>query len=595
MSSGTPPPPILANNMATGPTQTAVEVDPTVADPTVDVEHHMAVQEIKGIDEKGAMQLNDELTFNRTHVEASAVDDVYARKVFIFNKIMNEHIGMTWWQWGLLGVAGVGWLIDNAWLQLIAIILPQVAVEFNVEHPEFITIALYAGLICGAATWGLLADILGRRLSFNITLFIAGVFGLAAGGATNFTALGALLGAMGFGLGGSLPVDGMLFLEFLPGNRQQLLTLLSVFWSLGQLLSSLVGWGFISKYNCTRDDNGFTSCVNYTSRHWMAGNEGWRYLVFTIGAFTLVCFFLRFVVFQIPESPKFLLSRGRDAEAVEAMKRFATLCGRPLPDDMLSVGILRSAAGQDGLMDEQATTATVPPRQPGLVGKVKHSIAVTTFNARSLSKPSLAHIKPLFASFSMGYTTAVIWAIWALIGLAYPLFNSFIIMYIKPGGDTSLSRTYRDYVIISVCGVPGSLFATWLVDLPRSGRRGAMALGTLLSGIFLFGFTTMHGNPNGTLAFSCVVSFTENIMYGVLYCYTPESFPAPLRGTADGIASSLNRVFGLFAPIIKIYGVPKNASTSQAAAPIYVAASLFILSGLMMLTLRVETSARTAL
>jgi MFS family permease len=67
-----------------------------------------------------------------------------------------------------------------------------------------------------ATTWGSLADIIGRRLSWNITLFIAGVFGIAAGGAPSFAALGTLLAFLGFGIGGNLPVDGALYLEFIP-------------------------------------------------------------------------------------------------------------------------------------------------------------------------------------------------------------------------------------------------------------------------------------------------------------------------------------------------------------------------------------------
>ena len=59
---------------------------------------------------------------NHRHLETGAIDQAYARKVYLLNKIINEHIGMRWWQWGLLVVSGLGWLIDNAWLQLVAII-----------------------------------------------------------------------------------------------------------------------------------------------------------------------------------------------------------------------------------------------------------------------------------------------------------------------------------------------------------------------------------------------------------------------------------------------------------------------------------------
>lgn len=58
-----------------------------------------------------------------------------------------------------------------------------------------------------------------------------------------------LSAALGVGVGGNLPVDGALFLEFLPTASGRHLTLLSVWWPVGQLVASLIGWGFLgSRY-----------------------------------------------------------------------------------------------------------------------------------------------------------------------------------------------------------------------------------------------------------------------------------------------------------------------------------------------------------
>lgn len=529
------------------------------------------------------------------HVEASAVDEVYARKVYVLNKIINEHIGMTWWHYGLFLVCGVGWFLDNAWLQLVAIILPQVKNEFfpgmttheGFAQPRFMTLSVFAGMLVGAAFWGVAADIVGRRFSFNATLLLAAIFGTASGGATSFTALGGLFGALCFGLGGALPVDGMLLLEFLPGNRQNLLAGLSVFWSLGQLIASLIAWGLVVKFSCDPEVMG--DCLIKNSRGWVASNASWRYLIFIIGGITFFCFFLRFIVFRIPESPKYFLAKGRDAEAVDAMHRFAKMCGRPLPEDMLSVSILRSAAGQDEYMDHKEE---VVRSKLGFVDSAKLSLRNLREDlTRGSNGNTRSGIKALFATRQLGYTTAMIWLLWAIIGLAYPLFSSFIVLYLgdSASGPDSTYMTYRNYAIVSVCGVPGSIIAAFLVEIPRSGRRGALMISTLLSGVFLFGFTGVH-TPNGSLAFSCLTTFFQNIMYGVLYCYTPESFPAPLRGTADGISASLNRITGMVAVIVAIYG-----SSASPSAPIYISAALFIVAALLMLTLRVETSHRTAL
>lgn len=47
---------------------------------------------------------------------------------------------------------------------------------------RFTTCALFLGLCIGASFWGIASDIVGRRLAFNATLFMAGTFGLAAAG-----------------------------------------------------------------------------------------------------------------------------------------------------------------------------------------------------------------------------------------------------------------------------------------------------------------------------------------------------------------------------------------------------------------------------
>jgi MFS family permease len=104
---------------------------------------------------------------------------------------------------------------------------------------------VFVGLCLGASFWGIASDIIGRRLAFNCTLFIAGVFGLAVGGANSWIGACGLYAALGAGVGGNLPVDGALFLEFLPFASGNLLTLLSVWWPVGQLVASL------SRYSST--------------------------------------------------------------------------------------------------------------------------------------------------------------------------------------------------------------------------------------------------------------------------------------------------------------------------------------------------------
>ena len=110
----------------------------------------------------------------------------------------------------------------------------------------------------------------------------------------------------------------------------------------------------------------------------------------------------------------------------------------------------------------------------------------------------------------------------------------------------------------------------YTVDIRYIGRKGTMAIATLLTGIFLFLFT-ISTNSNFQLTFSCLTAFVQNVTYGVLYAYTPEVFPAPNRGTGTGIASFLNRIAGLTAPIIGA-----NVPASNPSIPIYVSGALYL-------------------
>lgn len=113
-------------------------------------------------------------------------------------------------------------------------------------------------------------------------------------------------------------------------------------------------------------------------------------------------------------------------------------------------------------------------------------------------------------------------SITGLIGLAYPLFNSFLPIYLKErvSNDAGVGETYRNYTIISVLGIPGSLIACLVVDWTRGsdsrwslgGRKLTMAVSTALTGIFLFLFTTSKTEA-AVLGFSCASGLTQYVLF----------------------------------------------------------------------------------
>lgn len=69
------------------------------------------------------------------------------------------------------------------------------------------------GTVIGALFWGLLGDIVGRKISFMGTVMLTAIFGLLSSFAPNYTILLILRFIVGLGVGGNLPIDFSIFTE----------------------------------------------------------------------------------------------------------------------------------------------------------------------------------------------------------------------------------------------------------------------------------------------------------------------------------------------------------------------------------------------
>ena len=343
------------------------------------------------------------------------------------------------------------------------------------------TLAQNIGLLVGAIFWGFGCDVFGRRWAFNLTLGVTAVFGMIAAGSPTFAGIGSFAALWSFGVGGNLPVDSAIFLEFLPASHQYLLTILSIDWALAQVVATLIAWPLLGNLTCQEDE----ACPR-------SNNTGWRYFVITMGGLTLIMWGVRFVAFTIYESPKYHMGKGNDEEAVAVVHEVAR---RNKKTSSLTVDDLKACetlAG-GGSVDTSAGAAV----------------------KRQLQKFNLAHVRALFSARRLGVSTALIMTVWGLIGLAYPLYNAFI-PYIQATrgadyGDGSTYITYRNSLIIAVLGVPGALLGGLLVEVKNFGRKGTLAISTVLAGVFLYASTTASSS-NSLLGWNCAFSFTSNVM-----------------------------------------------------------------------------------
>ena len=292
------------------------------------------------------------------------------------------------YQWQLFFVIGFGWSQDNLWPVVTSLILTPITNEFGVGRPPLLTLAQNIGLLAGAIFWGFGCDVFGRRWGFNLTLGVTAVFGMIAASSPNFAAIGVFDALWSFGVGGNLPVDSAIFLEFLPRSHQYLLTVLSIFWAFAQLVASAVAWGLLGYLTCQETA---TTCTR-------ADNMGWRYFLIAMGGLAFVMFIIRFFVFSIYESPKYYMGKGRDEEAVRIVHEVAHRNGKI---SNLTIDDLKACERGGGAVQETNASAAIKRKLASLNGD---------------------HVRSLFATRKLAFSTSMIMLVWAFIGLAFPLY-----------------------------------------------------------------------------------------------------------------------------------------------------------------------------
>jgi hypothetical protein len=118
----------------------------------------------------------------------------------------------------------------------------------------------------------------------------------------------------------------------------------------------------------------------------------------TLGALSLAFTFIRIFVFRLPETPRYLLSQGKDQAAVDAVNYVARQNGKEEP---LTIGMLRD-------IDYRLGTASPEREATGLS---------TTEIIRENFKDFLgSHYRALFATRQLSRHTILVWVIWLTIG-----------------------------------------------------------------------------------------------------------------------------------------------------------------------------------
>ncbi|MGO2112497.1 MAG: MFS transporter [Pseudoclavibacter sp.] len=302
----------------------------------------------------------------------------------------------------LLTGSGIGWALDAMDVGLISFVMAALQVQWSLNTTELSWIGSigFVGMALGATLGGLLADRLGRRQVFAITLLVYGLATGAAALATSVAALMILRFVVGIGLGAELPVASTLVSEYAPKRiRGRVVVLLEAFWAVGWIMAAIIGTFVIP----TSDD-------------------GWRWAL-AIGLVPAA--YALYVRYRLPESVRHLESKGRFDEAELAVREFESSADIPAPPaSQIEAAQLRSA--------------------------------------REAARPDGAPRVSIWSS-KLRRRTIALWAIWFCINLSYYGAFTWIPTLLT-GRGFDLVRAFEFTLIITLAQLPGYFVAAWLIE-----------------------------------------------------------------------------------------------------------------------------------
>ncbi|HJG79215.1 MAG TPA: MFS transporter [Brevibacterium senegalense] len=400
------------------------------------------------------------------------------------------------WRWRVQGsiflVGGLGFMFDAWDVALNGFLIPLLSDHWSltVGQAAWIATVNLIGMAVGAFVWGGIADRIGRKKAFTLTLLCFSIFTALGALSPNIWIFCLLRFFAGFGLGGCIPVDYALVGEFSPAKHR------------GRVLTALDGWWPV----------GATLCAFVSA--WLITFADWRAVMLIMILPALLVFGVRLFV---PESPMYLASVGRHEEADAIVRRLVKATGADVTE-------WRRA--------EVAPPAATPGTWRGKLAAITGQIA----DLWRWSTPLTLVAWSLFVSVLLLYYAALTWLpkILQTQGLADEA------AFIVTGQMTAV-------------GIVGVVVSALLVErIGRKWQLGLssiLAAGALVG--FSWVLEASGVELSGTAqTLILVFGFLIQIAIPTLYTYVSELYPTSLRASGFGWASAASRVATGIAPLV---------------------------------------------
>ncbi|KAK3097018.1 hypothetical protein FSP39_005624 [Pinctada imbricata] len=376
--------------------------------------------------------------------------------------------------------------------------------------PGHITTIQMCGVLVGALITGQIADLIGRRKTLFCTYILLLIFSLGSAFVASWEVFAVMRFMIGALVGGVMVVNFVLPLEFVTPRWRTFCGCIG-FWAVG--LMTLALWAYY-----IRD---------------------WRYLIICT---SLSGIFILLTWWFIPESPRWLLTKGRFEEAEKILKKIAKCNNRELPD----MNILKSFAEREQKLREER---------------------------------SLYSYNDLFKSWKLARNTLIVMYGWFVSSAVYYGLN-FIT------GDLT-GDLYRNVLVSGFVEIPALIFVVGVNN--RIGRRKTISFLMILAGISCFSvfIISLSGKSQSLSVLSVVFAMIgkSGISGGwaATQVFSAETFPTVIRNIGVASCSMAARLGGIAAPQLVLLG------SSSKVIPFTIFGILAALYGILVLFLP-ETS-----
>lgn len=364
-------------------------------------------------------------------------------------------------------------LTDGLDLLMLGVVLPGIIATFHLSPSQagFIASGTFIGMTIGALLITHVADSIGRKKAILICIGLYSVLSIAAGLAQSYQWLVSMRILQGIGLGAEVPIVLTYILEFVPTRHRGALSAGAVsLWQFAGLFAALIAIAVIPAFT-------------------------WRGMFVTAAILSAI---MMAFLFFIPESVRFLVKKGRVAEADIVVRKFSSVA-------------------------------------PEKVGSADRYTAPKTTSIRNI-------IRGRYLRVTLGA-----WIMSAAWGMAYFGMSVWLPSILIKMGFTQI-HSFAYTAAITGFGATGVLVSGTLMDW--FGRRAVTAICFLVGGLSMiaWGFMT---TPVEILFFGMLTTFAgTGGVAGCLFTYICEIYPTQFRAAGSGLATVWQRIGGAVAPVI---------------------------------------------